>query len=87
MSEKSLTVKVVFGRMVAAVVFSPVADIILGLSVLLSFSFFIYGINTLHLTRRARGYSQPGAERDDLEAARSPSTCRSTTSSTSRTGF
>ena len=45
--------------MVASVVFSPVADIILGLSVLLSFSFFIYGINTLHLTRRARGYSQP----------------------------
>ena len=45
--------------MVAAVVFSPVADVILGLSVLLSFSFFIYGINTLHLTRRARGYTQP----------------------------
>jgi cellulose synthase/poly-beta-1,6-N-acetylglucosamine synthase-like glycosyltransferase len=45
--------------MVASVVFSPVADIILGLSVLLSFSFFIYGINTLHLTRRARGYRQP----------------------------
>ncbi len=45
--------------MVTAVVFSPVADIILGLSVLLSFSFFIYGINTLHLTRRARGYTQP----------------------------
>jgi cellulose synthase/poly-beta-1,6-N-acetylglucosamine synthase-like glycosyltransferase len=45
--------------MVTAVVFSPVADIILGLSVLLSFSFFIYGINTLHLTRRAHGYSQP----------------------------
>ncbi len=45
--------------MVSAVVFSPVAGIILGLSVLLSFSFFIYGINTLHLTRRARGYSEP----------------------------
>lgn len=45
--------------MVTAVVFSPVADIILGVSVLLSFSFFIYGINTLHLTRKARGYSQP----------------------------
>ena len=45
--------------MVSTVVFSPVASVILGLSVLLSFSFFIYGINTLHLTRRARGYSQP----------------------------
>jgi cellulose synthase/poly-beta-1,6-N-acetylglucosamine synthase-like glycosyltransferase len=45
--------------MVSSVVFSPVASIILGASVLLSFSFFIYGINTLHLTRRARGYSQP----------------------------
>ncbi len=45
--------------MVSTVVFSPVASIILGASVLLSFSFFIYGINTLHLTRRARGYSQP----------------------------
>jgi cellulose synthase/poly-beta-1,6-N-acetylglucosamine synthase-like glycosyltransferase len=45
--------------MVSTVVFSPVAEIILGASVLLSFSFFIYGINTLHLTRRARGYSQP----------------------------
>ena len=41
--------------MVSTVVFSPVASVILGLSVLLSFSFFIYGINTLHLTRRARG--------------------------------
>ncbi len=45
--------------MVSTVVFSPVASIILGFSVLLSFSFFIYGINTLHLTRRARGYSEP----------------------------
>src|ERR1700739_1883506 len=45
--------------MINAVVLSPVAYVILGLSVLLSFSFFIYGINTLHLTRRARGYSQP----------------------------
>jgi cellulose synthase/poly-beta-1,6-N-acetylglucosamine synthase-like glycosyltransferase len=45
--------------MVTAVVFTPVADVILGVSVLLSFSFFIYGINTLHLTRKARGYSQP----------------------------
>ncbi len=45
--------------MVSTVVFSPVASVILGASVLLSFSFFIYGINTLHLTRRARGYSQP----------------------------
>jgi cellulose synthase/poly-beta-1,6-N-acetylglucosamine synthase-like glycosyltransferase len=45
--------------MVSAVAFSPVAGIILGVSVLLSFSFFIYGINTLHLTRRARGYNQP----------------------------
>jgi cellulose synthase/poly-beta-1,6-N-acetylglucosamine synthase-like glycosyltransferase len=45
--------------MVTAVIFSPVADVILGVSVLLSFSFFIYGINTLHLTRKARGYSQP----------------------------
>lgn len=48
--------------MVASVVFSPVADIILGLSVLLSFSFFIYGINTLHLTRRARRYRQPSQD-------------------------
>src|ERR1700688_2248268 len=48
--------------MVTAVVFSPVADVILGLSVLLSFSFFIYGINTLHLTRRARGYSEPSQD-------------------------
>jgi cellulose synthase/poly-beta-1,6-N-acetylglucosamine synthase-like glycosyltransferase len=48
--------------MVSAVAFSPVADIILGVSVLLSFSFFIYGINTLHLTRRARGYSQPSQD-------------------------
>ncbi len=45
--------------MVATLVFSPVAGIILGLSVLLSFSFFIYGINTLYLTRKARGYTQP----------------------------
>ena len=45
--------------MVTAVAFSPVADVILGASVLLSFSFFIYGINTLHLTRKARGYTQP----------------------------
>jgi cellulose synthase/poly-beta-1,6-N-acetylglucosamine synthase-like glycosyltransferase len=45
--------------MVTTVVFSPVASLILGFSVLLSFSFFIYGINTLHLTRRARGYSEP----------------------------
>src|SRR5439155_16542064 len=58
-SEKASRSKVVFGRMVSTVVFSPVASAILGLSVLLSFSFFIYGINTLHLTRRARGYSQP----------------------------
>jgi len=48
--------------MVTPVAFSPVADIILGASVLLSFSFFIYGINTLHLTRRARRYSQPGQD-------------------------
>lgn len=58
-TESDLAVKVVFGRMVSAIVFSPVADIILGVSVALSFSFFIYGINTLHLTRKARGYSQP----------------------------
>lgn len=45
--------------MVPVVELSPVADIILGVSVFLSFSFFIYGINTLHLTRRARGYTQP----------------------------
>jgi cellulose synthase/poly-beta-1,6-N-acetylglucosamine synthase-like glycosyltransferase len=37
----------------------PIASIILGASVALSFSFFIYGINTLHLTMRARRYSQP----------------------------
>jgi len=49
--------------MVTAVAFSPIASVILGLSVLLSFSFFIYGINTLHLTRRARGYSQPNPMR------------------------
>ncbi len=41
------------------VALSPLASIILGASVLLSFSFFIYGINTLHLTRRARHYAQP----------------------------
>ena len=45
--------------MVSTVVFSPVASIILGVSVLLSFSFFIYGINTLHLTRRAQGLQRP----------------------------
>jgi cellulose synthase/poly-beta-1,6-N-acetylglucosamine synthase-like glycosyltransferase len=45
--------------MITTVVFSPVADIILGASVMLSLSFFMYGINTLHLTRRARGYRQP----------------------------
>ena len=45
--------------MVATVVLTPVAAIILGASVLLSFSFFIYGINTLHLTRKARRYLQP----------------------------
>lgn len=45
--------------MVSPVVFSPVADIVLGVSILLSFSFFIYGINTLYLTRKAKGYSQP----------------------------
>ncbi len=45
--------------MVSSVVLSPVADVILGLSILLSFSFFIYGINTLHLTRKAREYREP----------------------------
>jgi cellulose synthase/poly-beta-1,6-N-acetylglucosamine synthase-like glycosyltransferase len=44
---------------ISTVVFSPVAALILGASVLISLSFFVYGINTLHLTRRARGYSQP----------------------------
>ncbi|MDA4117829.1 MAG: glycosyltransferase, partial [Thaumarchaeota archaeon] len=44
---------------VAAVTFSPVAVIILVASILLSFSFFVYGINTLHLTRRARRYLEP----------------------------
>ncbi|MDG6915931.1 MAG: glycosyltransferase [Nitrososphaerota archaeon] len=43
----------------SAVTFTPLADIILGVSILLSISFFVYGINTLHLTRRARRYSQP----------------------------
>ena len=41
------------------VVLSPVATVILSVSVLLSFSFFVYGINTLHLTKRARWYTQP----------------------------
>lgn len=45
--------------MVSAVAFTPLADIILGVSILLSLSFFVYGINTLHLTRRARHYNQP----------------------------
>ena len=45
--------------MVSTVVFSPIAIIILGLSVLLSISFFIYGINTLYLTRKARKYHEP----------------------------
>ena len=45
--------------MVSGVAFSLEAGIILAASVLLSFSFFIYGINTLHLTRRARGYTEP----------------------------
>ena len=40
---------------------SPAAELILAASVLLSVSFFVYGINMLHLTRRARGYSQPGS--------------------------
>jgi cellulose synthase/poly-beta-1,6-N-acetylglucosamine synthase-like glycosyltransferase len=44
---------------ISTVVFSPVAALILGTSVLISLSFFVYGINTLHLTRRARGYTQP----------------------------
>jgi cellulose synthase/poly-beta-1,6-N-acetylglucosamine synthase-like glycosyltransferase len=52
--------KLVLSRMVStAIVSFPVASIILAASVALSFSFFIYGINTLHLTRRAKGYSQP----------------------------
>jgi hypothetical protein len=46
-------------QLMPALVSFTVASVILGASVLLSFSFFIYGINTLHLTRRARGYSQP----------------------------
>jgi cellulose synthase/poly-beta-1,6-N-acetylglucosamine synthase-like glycosyltransferase len=44
---------------VTAVASSPAASIILAASVILSFSFFIYGVNMLHLTRRARHYSEP----------------------------
>ena len=51
--------KVFLVELVSGVEFSPAASIILGVSVLLSFAFFIYGINTLHLTRKARGYHQP----------------------------
>ncbi len=37
----------------------PIAGIILGLSTLLSISFVVYGINILHLTRRAGRYKSP----------------------------
>jgi len=42
-------------------ILSPVASVILAASVVLSVSFFVYGINTLYLTKRARGYRQPGS--------------------------
>ena len=45
--------------MALTVAFTPIAGVLLGASVLLGLSFFVYGINTLHLTRRAREYRQP----------------------------